>query len=67
MQIKERIKQEEKRVLSTKISTPAFETSHPYLQSKEEEQRDYLSIVLFIGLAIFCVTVFYISLKSLML
>lgn len=65
MQVKDRLKQEEKRVLSTRITPPSFERIAKV--SDQEERKDYFSMALFIGLAIFCMMVFYISLKSLML
>lgn len=67
MQVKEVSKKTEKRVLSANITTPSFDRT-PITQNPElDEKRDYFSVVLFIGLAIFCATIFYISLKSLML
>ena len=67
MQVKTRIQQESKPSLSHKMTAPQFEATPIYKNTEVEEQKDYLSITLFIGLAIFCATIFYISLKSLML
>lgn len=67
MQVKTRIQQENKPSLSHKMTTPSFEATPIHKNAGIEEQKDYLSMILFIGLAIFCVAIFYISLKSLML